>query len=113
MVQASTGERIKKTFTLRRQRARSHGSTEFLLAPGQFDPARHREVGRMEAVKERCKAQIRQSYAFVTSPTGINILKCSLAYVLGSLATFVPPISGLLGRNDGKHMVATGTLRFV
>jgi hypothetical protein len=52
------------------------------------------------------------AYAFVVSPLGINILKCSLAYVLGSLATFVPPISGLLGKNDGKHMVATITVYF-
>jgi hypothetical protein len=113
MVQASTGERIKKTFTLRRQRPASRGSTEFLLAPGQFDCSRHRDVGKMEAMKELCKEKIQASYAFVTSPTGINILKCSLAYVLGSLATFVPPISGLLGKNDGKHMVATGTLSTV
>lgn len=40
------------------------------------------------------------------------MLKCSLAYVLGSLATFVPPIAGLLGKNDGKHMVATITVYF-
>lgn len=110
MIQASTGERIKKTFTLRRPRPRSQGSTEFLLAPGQFDADRHRELGRMEMWKERCKGNLRNAYTFATSPTGINILKCSLAYVLGSLATFVPPISGLLGRNDGKHMVATSRL---
>ena len=110
MIQASTGERIKKTFTLRRPRPRSQGSTEFLLAPGQFDADRHRELGRMEMWKERCKGNLRGAYTFATSPTGINILKCSLAYVLGSLATFVPPISGLLGRNDGKHMVATSRL---
>ncbi|KAF1979925.1 hypothetical protein BU23DRAFT_523531 [Bimuria novae-zelandiae CBS 107.79] len=108
MIQASTGERIKKTFTLRRARTRSHGSTEFLLAPGHSDPDRHREMGRIESFKKK----VHDAYAFATSPTGINILKCSLAYVLGSLATFVPPISGLLGRNDGKHMVATITVYF-
>jgi gas vesicle protein len=42
----------------------------------------------------------------------MNILKCSIAYILGSLATFVPQIAGLLGRNDGKHMVATITVYF-
>jgi Fusaric acid resistance protein-like len=46
-------------------------------------------------------------YDGVTSPLGRSVLKCSLAYVLGSLATLVPAISGLLGHNDGKHMVAT------
>jgi hypothetical protein len=54
----------------------------------------------------------KNQYAFWTSRTGIGILKCSVAYVLGSLATFVPPISSLLGRNDGKHMVATVTVYF-
>jgi len=39
-------------------------------------------------------------------------LKCSLAYVLGSLATFVGPIAALLGVNDGKHIVATVTVYF-
>jgi hypothetical protein len=30
-----------------------------------------------------------------------------MAYLLASLATFVPVISGLLGKSDGKHVVAT------
>ena len=40
------------------------------------------------------------------------MLKCSIAYLLGSLATFVPAIAGLLGPQDGKHMVATITVYF-
>jgi hypothetical protein len=48
----------------------------------------------------------------VVSETGLGVLKCSFAYVLGSLATFVPPISSLLGQQDGKHMVATITVYF-
>ena len=48
----------------------------------------------------------------MVSETGKGVLKCSLAYVLGSLATFVVPISGLLGQQDGKHMVATITVYF-
>lgn len=112
MVQAKTGERVKKTFTLRRPPVYSRESTEFLLAPGHADPDRHRQLGRIEAFAEGCKGKARSAYAYVTSPTGISILKCSLAYILGSLATFVPPISGYLGRNDGKHMVATVTVYF-
>lgn len=53
-----------------------------------------------------------QAYAFATSKTGQSMLKCSLAYLLGSLATFVVPIAGFLGKNDGKHMVATITVYF-
>ena len=40
------------------------------------------------------------------------MLKCSLAYFLGSLATFVPAIASMLGKQDGKHMVATITVYF-
>ena len=40
------------------------------------------------------------------------MLKCSIAYFLGSLATFVPTIAHLLGTQDGKHMVATITVYF-
>lgn len=40
------------------------------------------------------------------------MLKCSLAYLLGSLATFIPVISAFLGNQDGKHMVATVTVYF-
>jgi hypothetical protein len=54
----------------------------------------------------------RQFYEAATSTTGIGVLKCSLAYLLASLATFVPAISGLLGHNDGKHMVATTCVYF-
>lgn len=40
------------------------------------------------------------------------MLKCSLAYLLGSLATLVPVIAGFLGKQDGKHIVATVTVYF-
>lgn len=51
-------------------------------------------------------------HQFMRSEQGIGILKCSLAYLLGSLATFIPAISSLLGHQDGKHMVATVTVYF-
>jgi hypothetical protein len=113
MIQPKTGERIKKSFTLRRPRHRSSPSSEFLLAPGEFDPDRHQdEMGKWDSFKANCRYQYLKTVAYAKSPTGVGILKCSLAYVLGSLATFVPPIAGLLGRNDGKHMVATITVYF-
>lgn len=46
------------------------------------------------------------------SDTGKAIFKCAVAYLLGSMATFVPPISQLLGKQDSKHMVATITVYF-
>jgi hypothetical protein len=112
MVQPKTGERIKKSFTLRRSQHRPTESSEFLLAPGQYDAERHRDMGRVELARVIVMNKCRQCYAYATSPTGIGIMKCSLAYVLGSLATFVPAIAGLLGKNDGKHIVATITVYF-
>lgn len=113
MIQPKTGERIKKAFTLRiRPAPRTTESSEFLLAPGEFDPTRHQEIGRREWLEEYCKYKYRQAYTYWRSPTGIGILKCSLAYILGSLATFVPFIAGILGKSDGKHIVATITVYF-
>jgi gas vesicle protein len=73
---------------------------------------RHQDMGRIERWKEMCIYRYLQAYAYWTSPVGVGILKCSLAYILGSLATFVPAIASLLGRNDGKHIVATITVYF-
>lgn len=112
MIQPKTGERVKRNFTLRRSSHRNTESSEFLLAPGQFDPARHEELGKFERTWEDFKFRLRQAHAYAISPTGIGILKCSLAYILGSLATFVPQIAAILGKNDGKHMVATITVYF-
>lgn len=112
MIQPKTGERVKRTFTLRRSTHHRTESSEFLLAPGHYDPERHQDLGRIARIKENCKYQYRRLHIYATSPTGIGILKCSLAYILGSLATFVPFIAGLLGKNDGKHIVATITVYF-
>lgn len=112
MIQPKTGQRIKKAFTLRVSNHRRTESAEFLLAPGQHDPARYEDLSRLERIQEACKYRARQVYAYATSPTGVGVFKCSLAYVLGSLATFVPQIASLLGKNDGKHMVATITVYF-
>ncbi|KAK6542978.1 hypothetical protein TWF694_006910 [Orbilia ellipsospora] len=40
------------------------------------------------------------------------VFKCSLAYLLGSLATYIPLFAALFGKNDGKHMVATVAVYF-
>jgi hypothetical protein len=112
MIQPRTGERVKKTFTLRRSAHRATESSEFLLAPGEYDPVRHQELSRFERWKQDGAYRLRQAYAYWTSPVGIGILKCTFAYILGSLATFLPAIASLLGKNDGKHIVATITVYF-
>ncbi|OQD87462.1 hypothetical protein PENANT_c005G03642 [Penicillium antarcticum] len=53
-----------------------------------------------------------QANQFWRSELGIGVLKYSLAYFIGSLATFIPAVSALLGHQDGKHMVATVTVYF-
>lgn len=55
---------------------------------------------------------MQQAWAFANSRTGRGIFKCSVAYFLGSLATFVPFFSTILGQQDGKHIVATITVYF-
>ncbi|KAJ3475212.1 hypothetical protein NLG97_g9540 [Lecanicillium saksenae] len=46
-----------------------------------------------------------------TTP-GRGVVKCTLAYTLASMATFVPFLSDFLGKPDGKHVVATITVYF-
>ena len=52
------------------------------------------------------------AWAFLSSDVGQNILKCSIAYLLGSMATFLAPLAAFLGKQDGKHLVATITVYF-
>lgn len=112
MIQPKTGKRVKRNFTLRGPTHRVADSAELLLAPGYYDPQRYQEMGRTEWLKAHYKYKSRSLYRYASSPVGVGILKCSLAYVLGSLATFVPFIAALLGKNDGKHIVATITVYF-
>lgn len=49
---------------------------------------------------------------WLDSLQGRGVLKCTFAYTLASLATFVGPLSDFLGRPDGKHVVATITVYF-
>lgn len=51
-------------------------------------------------------------YRFLGTPKGRGVLKCTLAYVLASLMTFIGPASDFLGKRDGKHVVATITVYF-
>ncbi|KAL7957487.1 Fusaric acid resistance protein-like domain-containing protein [Trichoderma compactum] len=49
---------------------------------------------------------------WLDSPLGHGVLKCTLAYTIASLATFLTPLSNFLGALDGKHVVATITVYF-
>lgn len=50
---------------------------------------------------------------FELSPNQRVVLKCSFAYMLGSLFTFVPAMNALIGYNHvSSHLVATATVFF-
>lgn len=68
--------------------------------------------GWTEHLKHKAKCWTHGSWTFANSKIGRGIFKCSIAYLLGSLATFVPQIAAILGEQDGKHMVATITVYF-
>lgn len=51
-------------------------------------------------------------WQWLQSEEGHGVLKSTLAYVLGSLGTFFPPLSNFLGHRDGKHITATLTVYF-
>ena len=60
----------------------------------------------------RFRSYTKAAWSAANSRTGRGVFKCSVAYVLGSLATFVPFVAAFLGQQDGKHMVATITVYF-
>ncbi len=57
-------------------------------------------------------AKVAEFKSFLLSDAGKGVFKCSVAYFLGSMATFVPFLRDFLGKQDGKHMVATITVYF-
>lgn len=69
-------------------------------------------AGTLRTFEEAGKGGARWLWSSATSKTGRGVCKCSLAYLLGSLATFVGPIAGYLGNQDGKHLTATVTVYF-
>ena len=70
------------------------------------------QPGMISRLSNALKKRVKQAWMFANSKTGHGVFKCSIAYLIGSLATFVPFIAGLLGNQDGKHMVATITVYF-
>ncbi|TWU71221.1 hypothetical protein ED733_000783 [Metarhizium rileyi] len=63
-------------------------------------------------VRNTVSSHILRFVEWLDSAQGRGVLKCSFAYTLASLATFVGPLSDFLGRPDGKHVVATITVYF-
>ncbi|EME81386.1 uncharacterized protein MYCFIDRAFT_140051 [Pseudocercospora fijiensis CIRAD86] len=117
-----TGERSKRTFTLRDASNRmsiaggSDGQEdESLLAYGDgrgYDTYRRHKT-RSELLQEALRRRLCQFWMFAKSPTGQGIFKSSIAYLLGSMATLIPWVAAWFGgKNDSKHLVATITVYF-
>ncbi|KAJ9649075.1 hypothetical protein H2199_000988 [Coniosporium tulheliwenetii] len=110
LILPKTGERVKRSITLRSPPPDEHGDDQTPLLGRRRSSIL--QSGTTQSIWRRSKKAVWQAYAFATSKTGQSILKCSLAYLIGSMATFVAPIARFLGKNDGKHMVATVTVYF-
>ncbi|UKZ94684.1 uncharacterized protein TrAFT101_009535 [Trichoderma asperellum] len=67
---------------------------------------------RAGAMANSAKAALLRFIKWLDSPLGHGVLKCTLAYTIASLATFLSPLSSFLGKPDGKHVVATITVYF-
>ncbi|KAL8654323.1 MAG: hypothetical protein Q9210_001560 [Variospora velana] len=120
LILPKTGQRVKRQVTL----GASPGF-EFPYLDGIVDEqapllglrnVRQKPSDAPRALLEVARSLSRSTWDFARSNTGkrmlLGVLKCSIAYFLGSLATFVPAIATVLGQQDGKHMVATITVYF-
>ncbi|KAI1617412.1 Fusaric acid resistance protein-like-domain-containing protein [Exophiala viscosa] len=117
-IDPSTGARLSRTFTLHSldndsDEDERHDASETapLLQPSH---ASHQNGGSswQKRLKIKSKEYAGNVWDFLRSDTGKGIFKFALAYLLGSLATFVHPLSHLFGRQNSKHMVATITVYF-
>ncbi|ODA83546.1 hypothetical protein RJ55_02060 [Drechmeria coniospora] len=90
-------------------------------SPGRSDGAAHgprppkgdpMALHALEVIDRKVRCLTVAFASWLRSPQGRGVLKCTIAYTLASLATFVGPLSNLLGKPDGKHVVATITVYF-
>ncbi|KAI8059981.1 Fusaric acid resistance protein-like-domain-containing protein [Gilbertella persicaria] len=87
-----------------------------------FFPVQHTKRKHQTTVQDdmeqgwysRCQAWIKRLNDICTlTPQQRTVLKCSFAYCLGSLFTFVPALNALIGNNHtSSHLVATATVFF-
>ena len=115
MILPRTGERVRRVFSLPALVQDSPSGRDEDGPPEEQESL----MGHSETLPSRRGSVMTHIYRtrdavthFWSSNTGQGILKCSLAYLLGSLATFLPFISNFLGKQDGKHVVATVTVYF-
>lgn len=115
----STGERSRRQFTLRTS---SSSSTLSNASTGPDEPNGDDDADQIaspETTREWLQLHARRFGArfvavgsWLNSDQGHAVIKCTLAYLLGSMGTFWAPLSKFLGQRDGKHIVATLTVYF-
>ncbi|KAJ4009975.1 hypothetical protein NW752_009150 [Fusarium irregulare] len=66
----------------------------------------------IETVKDGILDSSARCQRWLDTPNGRGVLKCTIAYTIASLATFVPFVANFLGKPEGKHVVATITVYF-
>ncbi|KKF96166.1 putative protein C26F1.08c [Ceratocystis platani] len=106
-----TGERLRRHFSLNDNGAISSSSDS---SPERFHSFETAETLRehVDTAFHNAKQSLMFARDWACSSEGRSVLCCSLAYVLGSLATYWAPLSSTLGKRDGKHVVATITVYF-
>ncbi|CAN8106171.1 unnamed protein product [Discula destructiva] len=119
-VDPQTGERSRRTFTLRGAfRDHPYSGDSDLSSSGSstrivpfFSSAHENISDRIDALMHNLNAAALRSWHWFESDNGHGVLKCVVAYSLGSLFTLWKPLSDILGQPDGKHVVATITVYF-
>lgn len=100
----STGERTRRTFTLRHPSFDGPGNNDDQIRP-LVSAGTLRDKARNAWHNVTVSAH--SLWAWLNSPKGKGTIKCSIAYLLASMGTFWYPAAQLLGPMDGKHIVAT------
>lgn len=113
-IDPQTGERSRRQFTLRGAFRDRTNTGDGDTSSSRLIPFFSRESlsGRFDALTHNSRAGVMRAWDWLKSPAGRGVLKCTLAYSLGSLFTLWEPLSDFLGKPDGKHVVATITVYF-
>ncbi|RMZ81387.1 hypothetical protein DV738_g2204, partial [Chaetothyriales sp. CBS 135597] len=109
-----TGARMHETVNLHTYTSENAESRTALQLPiaDQASSVPVLQAGWLAKTRQKLADSASTVQRFMTSDVGKGMFKCALAYLLGSLATFVPVLSELFGENDLKHLVSTITVYF-
>ncbi|CAM1500669.1 Fc.00g098310.m01.CDS01 [Cosmosporella sp. VM-42] len=103
-----TGERSRREFTLQTSSSLAPNNSSGYQSPDYADT--WGEGLKIRA--QNIKVSAIRAWRWLDTEEGHGVLKCTLAYLLGSMGTFFPPLSRTLGHRDGKHITATLTVYF-